>query len=199
MNNNDEEEFVGFLAEKFNTLFIEGKYYDNTVDNISYLKESNLKSTIILRKIYLINQSISIVIKYEFDENKKKYYPDDISSFIVEFIRSVIKGDILKHGRLYVPWDSWKFNKMDESKIREMLKWYGQLERWIKKRYKKIPNDFRYIGPHALEEFKQGKIKLINIAPATFYRVDTGESGETYNRFVEQIDEEVYFKPEEIK
>lgn len=197
MDRVDEKEFIGFVKNKFNLRIIIGQRHPTA--QLVELKDSDSLDDLSSKTdimIYLVNIDITRFddVRVEFIQNTKDYFVEIMNSFIIEYSREVEKYGGINYGRIYIPTDQWKYHKLDKTKIKQMTKWYNQLERWIKKRYKKIPNDFRYVGPHTLEEVKKGKLKLISQGQAVFYRTDVGETGNMYDRKVDEIEDTTYIE-----
>ena len=90
-----------------------------------------------------------------------QYYVNIIVSPVIEFSRSGHNPNLnrLISGRLWYQHKYWtkdkKGNDILLEKSQELEKLYNSLARWIKKYCKLLPNT-NYIGPHAMELYKNG-------------------------------------------
>lgn len=192
MDHIDEREFLDTIFQNDPVLVIVGER--NTQEMFpkfdSIEEVANFEDTEKYYRFHLLRKDISQDLKVK--KYTSYYYAEPFHSLAIEFSRSKSFGVELQSGRLYISPADWWDNGLDQKKIKGIVRWYDQLARWIKKYYKKIPNDFRYIGPHTLEQYKQSKIKLLENAPGKYIRVDIGESGQTYNRIEDEITEKKY-------
>ena len=193
MDRVDEKEFLNRVFQLDSIKIMVGFRSENewfpSLDNINKIESFDPE---IKQKLFLMDTNISDDFNIKYAQEVNDYYVD-LSTVAIQFNRCCIKNKLeIKEGRLFLDTNSWNYHGIDKVKIKQMTKWYSQLERWIKKRYKKIPNDFRYIGPHTLEQYKQGKLKLVGHGPAVFYRMDIGESGEIYNRKEDEVEDTKY-------
>ncbi len=194
MDRVDEEEFLRYLFSVYSLVVVVGEKQTNDefpqfdlLDDLKSFEDLNR-----YYRFYLLNRDISDKLNVRFYPTSGCYFARGENSLSIQFNRCKIEDIEVREGRLYIDTDGWKFYGLDNKKIKQITKWYDSLVHWIKKRYKKIPNDWRYVGPHTLEAYKQGKTKLLENAPGVYIRMDIGESGQTYSRIEDEIDEKKY-------
>ena len=99
-------------------------------------------------------------IKYKEIESKW-FYIDSTTSPVIEFTRSGIipMKNILVSGRLWFEMKYWDKDKNGNSilvtKDKKLEELYNSLAKWIRKYCMRLPNG-NYIGPHAMELYKNG-------------------------------------------
>lgn len=156
----DEKEFLkrlngeDIVLLKKNTEQPRNEIYDEF--HLSPNKEASQSQSYICLKTYLSE------VKYEAVEEHGYFYIESFASPVIEFSRSGLnpESDILVSGRIYYQHTYWdedeNGNDILLEKPEEPEKLYNRLARWIRKYCKRLPNDYRYIGPHALELYKKG-------------------------------------------
>ena len=156
---NDEKQFLEFVRAN-DVVFLRHcvKEAKNEVYN-----EFNINPAInqSIAQSYICFQAELECIRYIGSKEIGFFLIDIHDSPVIEYDRSGLKSDsnLLISGRL---WYQHKYWTKDESghdiireKSKELEKLYNSLTRWIKKYCTRLPNG-NYIGPHAMELYKNG-------------------------------------------
>jgi hydroxymethylpyrimidine pyrophosphatase-like HAD family hydrolase len=101
-------------------------------------------------QLYLYKEEFGQLTLRPISDNK--YYIDSINSPVIEFSRTykreIGKNKEISRGRIWVEMKFWNEQEELEEKTKELEKWYGTLNRWIKKnvdRVDEIINGHKYI------------------------------------------------------
>jgi len=162
MDEEDEKEFLNHVVNDFDSMVIVGQRHKNSepkelkdFSELADLKDINY------RMFYLLNKDISDSINLDFFSKPNDYVVNMFNSLFIEYHRYSINKDKLESGRLYIAPEYLRDSNLNNDKIEKLIKWYEHLARWIKNRYKKVPKDGRYVGPHAFDRYRKGEIKLL--------------------------------------
>jgi hypothetical protein len=84
------------------------------------------------------------------------YYVDSLHAPVIEFSPSFLRTDgLLVKGRIWAEMRVWE-GEVLMYKGKEFEAWYDQLARWLRRHFSRIEGQDGYLGPQALEWYRQG-------------------------------------------
>lgn len=142
MDENDDEEFIAMLRARSDTALFVGRFFDTPTPTPQRIPNYGSRA-----ELELVNTSVAptpVCHGRGAGEYRGRYLFDSYSDLHIEFTRSRLENRVLVAGRIYA--------KIGWAKPEEVNKvgraWYGSLERWIKKRYRRHRGIW-WIGPSA--------------------------------------------------
>lgn len=107
-------------------------------------------------ELYVRNRSVSPAPV--FHETKHGFWVDSMAGEIVEWCRSVVVDGRLQLGRIYI--QTVRANPDDpeslERKSEEFLKWFGSLQRWIRRHAERCDDRWKQVMPGAAAYERNG-------------------------------------------
>lgn len=152
MTADDENAFLDMLLSRVDTHVLLGGFFDSS-SPIPLLSKAKVGK---VKELTLVNKDIMpqpIASGPGEGELAGKYLFDMFYDPAIQLTRSHLSKDRLVSGRIYA-----KIGWLKRKEANAVYKsWYGSIERWLKKRYHRVNNDW-WFGPSAWEWSKAGGI-----------------------------------------
>lgn len=140
MTEADGQEFVEMLLKRSDTKFVLGRLHSASTPRFY----DTLPSFGSEREAHLVNLSITPSPTCSRHTSDERWLFDSFRDVHIEFDRCYHHEGILVAGRIFakIGWCA------DPTQNSDFQRWHSAIERWIKKRYRKLDSTF-WIGPHA--------------------------------------------------